>query len=175
MTNKKSLTIEGWSKELDAFLSSLPSHTSFAHIHPRNVPSDYELITIGDKEFIIPKGDGETFTTVLLHFVDVSGKSDSEIYKAAGISRQLFSKIRSAGSYHPKKETVFSLCLALRLGEEEARMLLCLAGFSFSSAYPLDNIVLFCLKNHLYQPELVNGLLEYKGIGALLPERKSRK
>lgn len=176
MIEKKSLTIEDWSRELDGFLSSLSVASLKPGVNGRSVPphSDSEVIVVRGKNYIVPKGDGKSFTTVLLELIDISGKKDSEIYKKAGISRQLFSKIRSADSYHPKKETVFSLCLALGLNEETARVLLCLAGFSFSSAFSLDNIVLFCLKNHLYQPELVNGLLEYKGLPPLLPVGKKK-
>src|SRR5574344_717837 len=87
-----------------------------------------------------------------------------DIYKKAGISRQLFSKIRSDYSYHPRKETVFALCLALQLGEEFSRILVYLSGYSFSFSYTFDNIVLFCLKNNIYNPIIVNTLLMKKGL-----------
>src|SRR5574344_1835008 len=130
----------------------------------KDIKPNVEHIKVDDIDYEIPVGDGTSFGGVLLRLIDASNKKDSDIYKKAGISRQLFSKIRSDYSYHPRKETVFALCLALQLGEEFSRILVYLSGYSFSFSYTFDNIVLFCLKNNIYNPIIVNTLLMKKGL-----------
>ena len=63
--------------------------------------------------------DNKKFTNVLFRYIDSKGCKDSDIYNKALVDRRLFSKIRSDINYHPKKETVIQLGLALELNTKE--------------------------------------------------------
>lgn len=87
------------------------------------------------------------------------GFSETEIYKSANIDRRLFSKIRSDSSYHPQKETILPLLLALHLELTEAEDLLARAGFAFSPNKPTDVIYRFCIGNGIYNLDIVEELI----------------
>ena len=63
-----------------------------------------------------------------MHLIWSKGFSEIQIYKTANIDRRLFSKIRSDADYHPQKQTILSLIIALHLDMEEAVDLLARAG-----------------------------------------------
>lgn len=105
----------------------------------------------------------DTFHSFLFHLIDESGFTDADIYKRADIDRRHFSKIRSNPTYHPKKQTVLALCLALHLPEPTARYLLSLTGYSLSAADIGDLIFLFFLEKNIYNITEVNEALHYFG------------
>ena len=53
-----------------------------------------------------------------------------EVYKKADVDRKLFSKIRTQPDYHPNKNTLLKLCLAMNLNTDETENLLKSAGYS---------------------------------------------
>ena len=57
-------------------------------------------------------------------------KKDSEVYKAAQISKDAFNKIKNGGNL-PTRETVAALALGLKLNFEEAKEFYAVAGYSF--------------------------------------------
>jgi O-acetyl-ADP-ribose deacetylase (regulator of RNase III) len=63
-----------------------------------------------------------TFQQKLLSLIDEKGLKDSEFYRAAGITKQVFSVIRSNEDYQPKKETAIGAVLALELDMEKAEI-----------------------------------------------------
>lgn len=67
---------------------------------------------------------GDTFHDKLFQYIDNSGMTDVEIYKKAGLDRKLFSKIRSNPAYHPGKNIVLALAIALELDINETNDLL---------------------------------------------------
>ncbi|GEM_PF-2464198 len=81
------------------------------------------------------KSFGETFDFYMKkYFERFPDKKNSDIYKAAGLTKQRFSKILSNRNpdYHPRKENVAALALGLRLTLEESEDLLQSAGFILS-------------------------------------------
>lgn len=100
-----------------------------------------------------------TFQQKLLYFIDKEGLKDSEFYKCAGITKQVFSKIRSNEYYQPKKETVIGAVLALRLDIEEAEDLLERAGYAFSPTSKFDVIITYCIRHGIYNIMEVNEAL----------------
>ena len=63
-----------------------------------------------------------------------------EVYKKADIDRKLFSKIRTQPDYHPNKNTLLKLCLAMNLDTDETESLLKSAGYSQVVAFKATNL-----------------------------------
>ena len=72
----------------------------------------------------------------------------------------MFSKIRSDINYHPSKETVILLCLALKLNENEMEELLNSASYSLPKNNVYDLIIRFCFIEGIYELSEVNNLLD---------------
>ena len=99
------------------------------------------------------------FSTLLLSLIDARGFTDAQVYKRAGMSRQLFSKIRSSADYRPMKKTVLALAIALELSLEETRELLARAGFALSHSSKADIIVEYFITHEIYDIMVVNEAL----------------
>lgn len=100
-----------------------------------------------------------SFSDTLLALVDARGLSDPQVYRAAGMSRQHFSKIRSDASYRPTKRTVLALAIALELDLPETQTLLERAGFALSHASKQDLVVEYCVTHGIYDIMQVDALL----------------
>ena len=94
-----------------------------------------------------------------MQIIWTKGFSETQIYKSANIDRRLFSKIRSDSSYHPQKQTILPLLIALHLSISEAEDLLSRAGFAFSPTNPIDVIYRFCIQNKIFNKNVVEELI----------------
>ena len=83
----------------------------------------------------------KTFHEQLLDHLRASGKTDPEIYKAAGVSRQVFSKIISSPNMIPKKDTIVALAMGLELPYGAALQLVEAGGFTLSRSLKKDMII----------------------------------
>ncbi len=118
---------------------------------------------ISIKEFVEKIKEEQTFTSLLFSYIDKKGLKDSDVYHKANIDRRLFSKIRSDNFYHPKKETVIALGLALELTIQEFENLLESASYSLPKNNVFDLIIRFCVIEKIYDLIEVNALLsEYQ-------------
>ncbi len=113
----------------------------------------------GRIEDYLPKKE-DSFTDRLLRLVNQTGRTNKEIYTAANISKKVFSAIFSKKNYHPSKNTVLALCLALRLDTDEAGDLLARAGYAFSPVDTTDCVVRFFLDNREFDVYEVNCVLD---------------
>lgn len=113
--------------------------------------------------FIEEQQNNNKFQKLLLDYIDKTGKKDSDIYNKALIDRRLFSKIRSDENYHPSKETVISLGIALELPISDFEELLISASYSLPKNNVFDLIIRFCVTERIYNIYEINILLdEYK-------------
>ena len=110
-------------------------------------------------EFINNNKEDETFQTKLFKYIDNKNLKDSDVYNKVGIDRRLFSKIRSDINYHPSKETVILLGIALELSEYEIEDLLEIASYSMPKNNTYDLIIRFCFKHHIYNINQINEFL----------------
>ena len=100
------------------------------------------------------------FQTMLFNLIDERGLKDSDVYNKVHIDRRLFSKIRSDKNYHPSKETVLLLAIALELSEEELDKLLESASYSLPKNNNYDLIIRFCFINKIFKLSSINELLD---------------
>ena len=129
---------------------------------PVDIPS-HKAIDASAAEDYIKKNRDIFFVQQLFSQIDKSGKTESEVYKKAGIDRRLFSKIRSNKKYTPAKKTVIALCLALELPRNEADLLLASAGYSLSRADDFDLAIAFCIEKKVYNFLDINEVLYHLG------------
>lgn len=86
------------------------------------------------------------FSETLLKLIDASGKKDSDIYKKAAISKQLFSKIRNNPNYKPTKQTAIALALALELNVAQTNDLIGRAGYTLTRSSKFDLIIRYFIE-----------------------------
>lgn len=100
-----------------------------------------------------------SFSETLLRLIDEGGFTDAQVYRRAGVSRQLFSKIRKDPGYRPTKQTALALAIALELPLEGVRGLLERAGFALSHSSKADVIAEYFIVNGIYDIVTINQVL----------------
>ena len=125
----------------------------------KTVYEDFECSSAMINNYITDNKDENTFQTKLFKLIDERNLKDSDVYNKVDIDRRLFSKIRSNKDYHPSKETVILLGLALELDENEIEDLLKSASYSLPMNNTYDLIIRFCFKENIYDLNQVNEFL----------------
>ena len=111
------------------------------------------------KDFINKHEEYNDFQTMLFKLIDDRNLKDSDVYNKVHIDRRLFSKIRSDKNYHPSKETIILLGIALELTENELDDLLESASYSLPKNNEYDLIIRFCFINKIFKITSINELL----------------
>lgn len=101
----------------------------------------------------------EPFSQVLVHLIDAKGMTDPQVYRAANMTRQTFSKIRNNPAMQPTKRSVLALAVALQLTTAETEALLARAGYALSPASPGDVIVRYFLDRGMHNIFDINEML----------------
>ena len=105
-----------------------------------------------------------TFVDMLLQHIESKHLKDSQVYKAAGIDRRLFSKIVSDRNYKPARDTCIALCIGLRLNLKDASDLLEKAGYTLSHSSKRDIAIEFFLVEGMYRMQEINEMLDRLGL-----------
>lgn len=128
---------------------------SFCSISP-----DEECAYSDISDFIDNNKNENRFQTLLFRYIDEKKMRDSDVYNKVHIDRRLFSKIRSDVNYHPSKETVILLALALELDIDELINLLNSASYSLPMNNHFDLIIRFCFIENIYDVVKINEMLD---------------
>ena len=136
-----------------------------AGILPSGIPEDLQSPLAADAlpsspqlEDLLSSLDA-SFSSTVLALIDERGMTDSEVYKRANMSRQLFSKIRSNPGYQPSKKAALGLAVALGLNVDETQNLLSRAGFTLSRSSKADVIVEYFITRGNYDIFQINEAL----------------
>ena len=114
-----------------------------------------------------------SFTEYLLDLLRERGGKDSEVYKRAEISRQLFSKILNRTDYQPTKSTAIQLAIGLQLDLAQTQKLLGKAGFALTRSSRADLVVQYCIQRKIYSVTFINEALWDLGLPPLKTGLKS--
>ncbi len=105
---------------------------------------------------------GMSFHEALFEKIRESGMTDVEVYRRANMDRKLFSKIRNNPAYHPRKDTVLALAIALKLELSEAEEFLARAEYAFSPGSKSDVIIRYFIERRIFDIHTINiALYEY--------------
>ena len=110
---------------------------------------------------------GKPFHEVLFDRISRSGMTDVEVYRRANIDRKLFSKIRSNPAYHPGKNTVLALAIALKMNTDETQDLLSRAEYALSPSSKSDVIIRYFIERRIFDIDLINAALYDHGLAIL--------
>ena len=108
-----------------------------------------------------------TFSEFLLDLLKERSGKDSEVYKRAEISKQLFSKIMSNKHYQPTKDTAIQLAIGLQLDLNQTQKLLEKAGYALTRSSKADLVVQYCIEKKIYSVTFINEALSDCGLPLL--------
>ena len=108
-----------------------------------------------------------SFREYLRDLLRERGGKDSEVYKRAEISRQLFSKILNTEDYQPTKSTVIQLAIGLQLDLAQTQKLLGKAGYTLTRSSRRDLTVQYCIERKIYSVSFINEALYDGGLPLL--------
>ena len=108
--------------------------------------------------YIDDNKDDNKFQKLLFSYIDNKGLKDSDVYNKVNIDRRLFSKIRN-DNYHPGKDTIIKLAIALNLSIDELEKLLSSASYSLPKNNERDLIIRFSFINRIYNIDTINDFL----------------
>lgn len=106
----------------------------------------------------------DTFQEYLLYLIEAKGLTNTEVYKRALITKQLFSKIKLNPEYHPDKATAMRLCVGAGLNLDETKDLLARAGYALSPCDKRDIIFSFFIEHDVYDMIEIDIALEEHGL-----------
>jgi hypothetical protein len=102
---------------------------------------------------------GFTFSELLFKLMDAGKFKEVELYQHIGVSKSVFSKIRTDDDYQPDKDTVFKFAIGLQLNLENGIEFLASAGFNFKVSSHRDLVIRHCLSLRKYKLMMVDDLL----------------
>ena len=106
----------------------------------------------------------DTFQEYLLYLIESKGLTNTEVYKRALITKQLFSKIKLNPQYHPDKATAMRLCVGAGLNLDETKDLLARAGYALSPCEKRDVIFSFFIEHEVHDMIEIDIALEEHGL-----------
>jgi len=100
-----------------------------------------------------------SFVDCVYKYVRKKNLKETDVYRAAGIDRRLYSKIISDKYYKPSKDTAIAIAMGLKLTLAEANDLLKRSGYSLSHSIRRDVIIEYFFIEKEYDVDLLNSIL----------------
>ncbi len=179
LVRKKSKNINFIQDKLFSYNSKLTAEQLNNGSRTNNLKKEYaeeklEFKNIDLKHYIERHYDSYAFQNALKYYIEQlslkKGKElkNSDIYKRAGVSKNVFSKFyRYENATHPVKRTIAAFAIALELSIEDAKQLYSTAGYSLSTSSLMDVIVSYYLEKKHYAIDDVNDSLVKYHLGIL--------
>lgn len=108
----------------------------------------------------------ESFEKHLQQLINKKGLRNSEVYAAANISKQYFSKLLK-GQVKPSKDKMLALAVGLRLNMDEVVDFLRIAGYALSPISQTDTVVEYFIRKQEYNVLKINIVLFDYGLEPL--------
>ena len=108
----------------------------------------------------------ESFEKHLQQLINKKGLKNSEVYAAANISKQYFSKLLK-GQVKPSKDKMLALAVGLRLNMDETADFLRIAGYALSPISQTDTVVEYFIRKQEYNVLKINIVLFDYGLEPL--------
>ena len=108
----------------------------------------------------------ESFEKHLQQLINKKGLRNSEVYAAANISKQYFSKLFK-GQVKPSKDKMLALAVGLRLNMDEVVDFLRIAGYALSPISQTDTVVEYFIRKQEYNVLKINIVLFDYGLEPL--------
>ena len=108
----------------------------------------------------------DSFEKHLQQLINKKGLKNSEVYAAANISKQYFSKLLK-GQVKPSKEKVLALAVGLRLNLDETTDFLRIAGYALSPISQADAVVEYFIEHEDYSVMKIDIVLFDYGLDPL--------
>lgn len=108
----------------------------------------------------------ESFEKHLQQLINKKGLKNSEVYAAANISKQYFSKLLK-GQVKPSKDKMLALAVGLRLNMDEVVDFLRIAGYALSPISQTDTVVEYFIRKQEYNVLKINIVLFDYGLEPL--------
>lgn len=110
-----------------------------------------------------------TFGEYLQQMIHKKGMKNSEVYTAANLTKQYFSKVLN-GKVAPSKVKIMSLAVALRLNMDETIDFLRMSGYAFSPFSEVDKVFEYFIRNQIYDIYRIDIVLFDCGLPTLISE-----
>ena len=111
--------------------------------------------------------DTGTFGEYLQQLINKKGMKNSEVYAAANLTKQYFSKLLK-GKVTPSKTKILSLAVALKLNMDETVDFLRMSGYAFSPFSSVDKIFEYFIRNRIYDIYRIDIVLFDYGLPTLV-------
>ena len=108
-----------------------------------------------------------SFGEYLQQMINKKGMKNSEVYTAANLTKQYFSKLLK-GKVMPSKTKILSLAIALQLNMDETIDLLRMSGYAFSPFSQVDKIFEYFIRNKIYDIYQIDIVLFDYGLPTLV-------
>ena len=120
----------------------------------------------GSLEAVLKNIYKESFEKHLQQLINKKGLKNSEVYAAANISKQYFSKLLK-GQVKPSKDKMLALAVGLRLNMDETADFLRIGGYALSPISQTDTVVEYFIRKQEYNVLKINIVLFDYGLEPL--------
>jgi len=137
--------------------SALAKATEFKEPEIEVKETEEQFFISGPYEGFAPK---QSFVELLRGILIKSDiEKDSDIYKRANITKDVWSKIFSKKDHIPSKRTAVAIAVALRMNLDQTQDLIKAAGYVLTNSFVFDQIIIYCINNEVFDVYSINEIL----------------